>query len=294
MIRYRHIFTPVGQDVPFKLTSNQKMMLMPVGDIHFMSKGWPRQKFKDHLSWGMDRGAHFLGMGEYLDFTSASQRALMAPLRDHVREQISEQIDERVLEFYEMISFTKGRWIGLLEGDHFWTYEDGTTCDQKLCQLLGVPFLGVDAIIRLSSVDAPEDHPEADVTVYAHHGIGSARTQGGHLHRIEDLLKWISADIYLMGHTHAKVSAAIDRQFISPDGFHYHRTTIVARTGGWFRGYLSHEPLDLSEPAAKSRGTYVEKKAYTPSAMGGLCFGIGYEKVDEESKYYRPTIHYSV
>jgi hypothetical protein len=277
----------------FLLTANQKIVVAPVGDIHFGSEGWPRQKFIDHMLWGMDRGAYFLGMGEPVDFASHSQQKIMLPLRDKTRRQISGWMTEATEELVSLISFTKGRWIGMLEGDHFWTFEDGTTCDQLFCKQLDTSFLGTMARIRLRSSDTPEGHPEADTIILAHHGIGSSRTSGGHLHRIEDLLKWNVADIYLMGHTHAKVNAPLDRQDVTPDGKHYHRTTILARTGGWQRAYFSHPPLPLHRPASDSRGSFAEKRAYTPSAMGGLCFGIGYEKIDE-SDYYRPTIHYSV
>lgn len=293
MITHTLRYKNVKQKVPFVLTGHQKMILMPVGDVHFGSKGWPKQKFVDHLKWGMDRGAWFLGVGEYLDFASFSQRRQMAPLRDQVKEQISNMLTEKSWEFFDLIRFTKGRWIGLLEGDHFWEYEDGTTCDQMLCRHLGAEFLGTSCHLRLTSKDAPEGHEEADTIVYVHHGIGSARLSGSHLHRVEDMLKWIDADIYLMGHTHAKVNAPVDRQYITPDGVHYHRTKIIARTGGFQRGYYSHGPLDLTKPAAHSRGSYVEKRAFTPAAMGGLCIGIGYEKIDK-STYYRPTLHYSV
>ena len=293
MITYQHRYKTIKQKVPFALTTNQKMLLMPVGDIHFGSKGWPKTKFVDHLKWGMERGAWFLGVGEYLDFASFSQRKQMAPLRDHVKDQISHMLNEQTWKFYDLISFTKGRWIGLLEGDHFWEYEDGTTCDQMLCRLLGAKFLGTSSYIRLTPNDSPKGHHEADTIVYVHHGIGSARLAGSHLHRVEDMLKWIDADIYLMGHTHAKVSAPLDRQYITPDEIHYHRTKIIARTGGFMRGYYSQKPMELTKPAAHSRGSYIEQRAYTPSAMGGLCIGIGYEKIDK-STFYRPTLHYSV
>ena len=191
------------------------------------------------------------------------------------------------------MEFTKGRWIGMLEGDHRWEYQDGTSADQQLCRALQCAFLGDAALIRLEIPGVPKGHPEGDVLIYAHHGIGSSRLQGGHLHRVEDLLKIVEADIYLMGHSHAKVSAPIDQQRVTPDGIHYHRTKIIARTGAWMRGYLSSPPLPLDKPAVESRATYVEKAAYSPAAVGGLCFGVGAEQI-EGSDYYRPTLHYSV
>lgn len=275
----------------FQLTKNQKVLLMPLGDIHEGMPNWPKNKFLGHLKWGMERGASFLGMGEYFDFMSTSQRQIAIMFRDSTKKQLDEMIEERVKKFTDLIKFTKGHWIGALEGHHYWVFQNGLTSDQLLCQELECEFLGTSSLIRIG-FDVV-DHSEADCIVFAHHGIGGGRTIGGHLLRIEDLLKWVEADVYLMAHTHTKVSNPIDRQYISPDGTHYHRTKLLARTGGWLRGYLSHGPRPLTKPAVDSRGSYVERAAMVPTSLGGMAIGIGYDKI-EGSKYYRPTLHYSV
>lgn len=284
-IKYRNVVKV------FTLAKNQKMLLMPLGDIHEGSEGWPEHKFMAQLEWGMERGATFLGMGEAFDFTSTSQRSLLDPLREGTKKQLDNFMMTRVERFIKLISFTKGHWMGMLEGDHYWQFQNGFSSDQILCQRLGCPFLGTSAFIRIGF--GIRRHPEADCTIYAHHGIGGGRTVGGHLTRLEDLLKWIEADIYLMGHVHTKVSDPIDRQYISKEGIHYHRTKLMARTGGWLRGYVSSKPKGLTAPAVESRGSYIEKKAMMPTSLGGLCIGIGYDEIDG-SGYYRPTLHYSV
>ena len=297
MIIHDHVTAPPHGE-KFVLAENQKILLMPVGDVHYLSEGWPLHKFVGHMKWGMDHGAWFLGMGEYLDPLSASQRFLTNMLRDSAKKELSEFITGAVEDFYRLIEFTKGRWIGLLEGDHRWDFADGTTADQLLCSYLGCKFLGDAALIRITYPELhpkkkPRVHAEADCLVYAHHGVGSSRLSGGHLHRVEDLTKFVEADIYLMGHSHAKTSAPIDRQVVTPDGVHYHRTKVVARTGTWQKSYVSKRPQALTTPAVESRATYAEKAAYIPAAMGGIALGIGYEPIDG-SEYMRPTIHFSV
>jgi hypothetical protein len=280
-------------EVPFELVQGQRMLLMPIGDVHYGTKNFPRKRLVDHLRWGMDRGAYFLGMGEYLDLVSFSQRQVLGGLRDSIKEQLDELITAQANEFLNLIDFTKGKWLGLLEGDHRWDFQTGTSVDQYICKGLRSDFLGTSTRMSLSFNGSPDSHPESDCIVYAHHGIGSSRTQGGQLNQVESLLKVTSADIYLMGHSHGKVAAGIDFQDVTPDGVHYHRTKFVARTGAWLRGYVSHEPISLNLPVIESRGSYIEQRVYTPAALGGLCFGIGYERIDG-SKYYRPKIHCSI
>jgi hypothetical protein len=275
----------------FVLVENQKMLLMPVGDVHEGSPGWPREKFVTHLQWGMDRGATFLGMGEFLDFASTSQRAIANQFRDATKEQLDDMIRSRLEVFLDLIKFTKGRWIGLLEGHHFWQMADGTTSDQFLCMGLDCPFLGTSALIRIDQHISR--HPESDCLVYCHHGSGAGRTLGGKLNRVEELLKIIESDVYLMAHVHTKIADPLDRQYISPDNTHYHRTKLLARTGGFQRGYLSSSPKSVLKPAFHSRGTYIERGTMIPTSLGGLAIGIGYERI-RGSQYYRPTLHHCV
>lgn len=283
---------PHEQQVPFILTANQRMLLCPIGDIHFGAPGFPEDKLREHIEWALARDARFIGMGEFLDFASYSQLMQMKPLRDSTRQLIDEAIQQSADNLLKILASTKGRWLGLLEGDHRWDFQTGRSVDQYLCEYLDADFLGTSALIRV--VPNGIKNRGADTLLYVHHGISSSRTQGGQLHRVEDLLKFIDADIYLMGHTHGKVAAPVDRLCLSPEGKVYHRTKILARTGGWLRGYVSHEPLSLDESVCESRGSYVEQRALAPSSLGGLCIGIGYELIGGSKKYYRPTIHLSV
>jgi len=264
---------------------------MPIGDIHYGVQDFPTNKLKTNIKWALDRGCIFLGMGDYFDFASSTQRSIMRSLREATAQQIDDATRTEADKLYEeILEPTKGRWLGLLEGNHRWTFQDATTVDQYLCSLLGCDFLGTSATIRVHLDKAPKGHYEADTVIFAHHGIGSSRKIGGHLNRVEDLLAWIDADIYLMGHSHAKIFAPLDFQYITPDGVHTHRTKLIARTGSWYKGYASKGPLPLTTAAYMSRGTYIEQQAYMPTAMGSPCFGMGFEQI-VGSKYYKPAIH---
>jgi hypothetical protein len=285
--------SPTPQKVEFKVVQNQHSILMPMGDMHYGVADFPTERLKTNTQWAIDRGCLFLGMGDYLDFASATQRNITNSLRGATSEQIDDMVKIVIEEFYKILEPTTGKWIGLLEGNHRWTFQDATTADQYLCSLLKCDFLGTSAVIRANPTNAPRGHYEADTVIFAHHGIGSSRKLGGHLNRVEDLLAWIDADIYLMGHSHAKIFAPLDFQYITPDGIHTHRTKLIARTGSWYKGYSSGAPLPLTEAGYKSRGTYIEAQAYMPTALGSPCFGIGFEKING-SKYYKPAIHGSM
>jgi len=297
----------------FSLGTRDRVLLMPVGDVHAYSPHWPKERFRDHIKWGLDQGAYFLGMGEYFDFTSGSQRAILGGLRISQKQTIDEMVKVKVEEFAKLIEFSKGRWLGLLEGHHYHEYVNGITTDQHLCQLLECPFLGTSTLFDVNLLykhGGSGQRAGTTITIYAHHGCGGGRKQGGHLHRVEDLITMIEADIYLMGHSHSKANAPIDRLYRTRSGYLYHRTKLIARTGAFLRGYAATSPVDLTRPAAESRGTYVESAAYVPSSLGGLVISLGmkYLKVQtgpdtrtdegvrrrKRTNFYIPDIHYSV
>lgn len=288
---------PVGRQPKkkYQLTPHQQMLLMPIGDVHAFSEAWPEKRFKDHIVWGVDRGAYFLGMGEYLDFTSGSQRLILDNMRDSQREHLDRLIRGDVERLAKMIEVSKGRWLGLLEGHHYHQFNDGTTSDQYLCQLLEAPFLGTSTLLSLRL--AVEGRNETcEVLVFAHHGAnrGGSRKQGGKLHRLEDLLEWVEADIYLMGHDHSKVNAPMDRLYRTAGGHLYHRTKILARTGGWLVGWEGKRPVGEGA-ATVSRGSYVEQAALGPSSLGAPVFSIGHKRlISGNMDIVVPDLHYSV
>jgi hypothetical protein len=273
------------------LSPEQRYLLVPVGDVHFGSEDWPEEKFLEDIRWAYDRGAYFIGMGDMLDVTPESQRRHALPMRSDTKEIFGNDARAKAARLAEMIRFTRGRWLGMLEGNHRWEFQDGTTSDQLLCRLLGCDFLGTMAMVR---VVMEEFHPEGDLVVVLHHGTGGAgSTVGGQLSKPEFLLKWVGADLILMGHSHAKLVGNIDRLHLSPDGKVYSRPTMVARTGAFLKAYAAKDPLPLDEPAYLSRGNYVEEKAMLPNSMGSICFSVGAERI-EDSKYWRPVLHYRV
>src|SRR3990167_100980 len=306
-----HDFRPSTSPPPrrFTLSPEQKMLLMPIGDIHYGAPGFPADRLRAHIEWGVEQGAYFLGMGDFVDFTSRSQRGVLRGLRDSQRELLDNMNMAEVEKLAAILAPSKGRWLGMLEGDHYHEFEHGITSDQQLCRLLEAPFLGTSTLLRLQLQDpkrpngrrSPAAGHGCDVYVFAAHGFGGGRLEGSGLNALGPLLKYLpQPSIYLMAHNHSKVNAVVDALVRTPGGFLYHTPKILARTGGWLRGYMGQRPQEPSRPAARSRGSYIERAAYAPAALGGLVFSIGYKRVTEHeggrvvADFYRPDIHYSV
>lgn len=251
---------------------------MPVGDIQWSARDAEvaMGMLKRHIKWGVERGAWFLGMGDYIDFMSPSNRVRYsaAGLYDTTRKTVDDKAHSLVEDLWlKALKPSRGRWLGLLEGHHFHEYRDGTTSDQELAGMLDTPFLGSCAFVRL--VLQMSKTRKAPVTIWCHHGVGGGVTLGAPLNKLEKLLTSWDADIYLMGHHHKKVAGPIDR--IEPtwgEGNQktaglIHRTKIIACTGSFLKGYAANDK-DGKVP----RGGYVEQRMLNPVALGGVLVKI--------------------
>src|SRR6266705_2383914 len=81
----------------------------------------------------------FIGMGDYTDFASPSNRARIAQadLYDNAIATIEDKAIALVHEIYALaLKPTTGKWLGLVEGHHLFNLRTGKTTDMELCELL--------------------------------------------------------------------------------------------------------------------------------------------------------------
>lgn len=275
----------------FRLTRNQYALVVPFGDLHFGSPEFSRSHFEKNMHWALERDAFFIGMGDMSELLAESQRRIFNTMREGTQSVLDSMYMERVVyPLEQMLAPTRGRWLGMIRGNHTWKFADGTNVEQHLCAAMGCDYFGTMGFIRLMPAGVHAPGAYADILV--HHGLGAPRSSGGGLHVLDQLVRGMDADLYLMGHSHGKVSSAFDRLYVSDFGTLYHRTKILARTGSWFKTYNGQAPRSLDQPASLSDGNYGELRAYVPSALGSLAFGIGFEEFEEGT--WRPLLHYSV
>lgn len=273
----------VSHAIPAKV--GEDVLIMPIGDIQWSGRDneVAMGMLKRHIQWGVDRGAYFIGMGDYIDFMSPSNRVKFANagLYDTALKTVDDKAASLVEDLWlQALKPSKGRWLGLLEGHHYHDYRDGTTSDQDLAKRLDAPFLGTAAFVRL--VLKMSANRVGNVVIWCHHGVGGGGTLGAPLNKLEKLLTSWEADIYLMGHHHKKVAGPVDRIEAVWQGNRrrpglVHRTKIIACTGSFLKGYAANDaPKQRGKtPAASSiRGGYVEQKMLNPVALGGVLVKI--------------------
>jgi len=261
-----HLIPTVGR-------ASEPMLLMPVGDIQWIGnpKGVALKMLQRHIEWGVAHNAYFIGMGDYIDTFSPSnrQRLNSAALYDSALEHLDNAAEALVEDiFQKALAPSKGRWLGLLEGHHYHKFRDGTTTDQLLADKLGAPFLGTSAYVRLLFQRSGPKGTRGSVLIWCHHGVGGGITVGAPLNKLAHVVRGFEADIYLMGHFTSKDGKPLDR--IEPVYPHkapprlVHRTKLMVCTGGFMKSYVPNS-MDGRTP----RGNYVEQKMLMPASLGG-------------------------
>jgi len=248
--------------------TGKPLTLIPFGDIHHDSPAHAADafgKFCDHARRQKD--ALFLGMGDYLDSFSTSERAIIYDRRLHDSTCKGQErgCRRRIGALADQLEFMRGKLIGLLGGNHYPEFQDGTTGDMVLAERLGTSYLGACAAIRIAFGRADSGHTCA-CDIFAHHGKGLGTTAGGRFNSVEKLLGVCDCDIALMGDNHARGC------FPAGDRLHLHSASTngglvikskarwIGRTGSFLRGYVDNE------------SSYVVDGAMPPSNLGWIEF----------------------
>lgn len=258
-------------NIPRKQADRDPVVIAPLGDIQWAGTRGPTAKdlLRAHIDRCMELGAWFIGLGDYIDFASPSNRARLrsAALYDTAEDVIDDKALDLTLELYhEFLKPTKGRWLGMLHGHHYSLLRTGDTTDMRLCQMLDTQFLGTSAYVRLQFIIG--NTTRASVTLWAHHGCGGGQKAGGPLGKIEDMASvFPSADVYIMGHTTKSPVAPIERVMARWKGNGgpalIHKRVYLVNSGGFARGW-AHKSKQGNVPM----GGYVEQGMMRPATLG--------------------------
>jgi len=253
------------------------IIVAPIGDIQWAGQRGPTalDTLKRHIDLCLEREAWYVGLGDYIDFLSPSnrQRVKSAALSDTANDVIDDAALHLVYELYDtVLKPTTGRWLGLVHGHHWAQLQTGETTDQRLCQLLQAKFLGTSAFIRLLFKN-PNSETRCPLTIFVHHGCGGGMKASAPLNRLENILPYWDADIFLIGHMTKQAVAPINR--ISPRWAGnnapdlVHRKIYLVGCGGFAKGYdkgasLGNVPM----------GGYVEQSLMNPASLGAPLIKI--------------------
>jgi len=248
-------------------SNNNTVNLIPFGDVHYGSELFAKDVWEEFLSKHRKRmnNTYFLGMGDYIDFASSSERRNFrnSELHDSTEELLDSVAYNMIHEFYTQIKFMKKHTIGLIGGNHFWQFNSNNmSSDERLSQLMETKYLGSTSAIRLFLTYG--DGMTLSVDIFASHGKGSGKLPGSAYNSVEDMSRYCVADIFLMGHDHSR-GVIPGRTRLEPRFCEetqtmdiIERTPYLCRTGSFLKGYET------------GKRSYVVDGHYPPSSLGSI------------------------
>lgn len=233
-----------------------------IGDVH---KGSP-----DHAAdaWRKTlrrikatKNAYIIGMGDYVEMCSASEKkALAAGLHESTENILDEIADKHVRDFIKDVRDTGAEVIALLEGNHFWQYQTGETSTMRMARELGCSYLGAWlGVVGLFMSSGKGGNLGRHIDVVVHHGKGAGKLPGGSINNINDLRMLFEGDIYAMGHDHQCGTFLNNRLVTAWQGAEptvRARPQMLLRTGSFLRSY---------NPGGQG---YLTKRAAPPAHLG--------------------------
>lgn len=251
------IFTTQTIEIPFD-QYNKPIVLWASGDWHYNSPNCDKEKFDEFLAEA--KGSFLLGMGDYLDSISTSERKAFRTIELH--DSTVRTLEELYRRHVDALAKKlKGiKVLGLCGGNHYYDFPSGITSDQMLCDKLNCRYLGVNSLIRL--ILAYSEHHRHTVDVVIHHGLGGGRTAGASVNKLENMAKHFNADIILQGHDHNVCADYINRLGLSSNNKLENKKILLARTGSFLKSYEEGIP------------SYAVDSAFAPSSLGAIKISI--------------------
>ncbi len=246
-----------------EVDSREPFTIVPIGDLQLMEQETEAGKtvnldgFKQHLKYVENTYPNplYLGMGDYIDFMSPSNRDALkkAKVYEASRQLIDKAAEDLAMEFVDLVSHTKGKWLGLLTGHHFHELGSGITTDQLIASELNAPYLGRVAHITVKYVNKTKS--DGRLNIWAHHGEGARKYPAGKI--VDNVAPhWPDVDLFFMGHMHESDSARLARYTVDSSGDLVTRNSLAVVTGAWL------------EPHTQGVGSYIENAVLRPRATG--------------------------
>jgi len=240
----------ITKTVLVRKLGDKPITIIPISDIHLGNKGCNIDKFEQVLKFISDTpDCYTILLGDQTETATKTSVGL------GLYEEDFDIKDQMKLLGKALVPLAKqGKILGMLTGNHEMriSYAVKLNPAEIIADELGVPYFGYQGYLSLQ-VGTQKYH------IFAHHGVSNGTSPTGKITAIRQLNKVAQADIYLSGHTHAKLydqdiiyTINDEKAIVEPTVRHY-----VAC--GSFVEYW---------------GTYPEMKLLSPASTGSIMIKL--------------------
>lgn len=248
--------------------------VIPLGDIHLGNSGCDIYRLKEMINWIAEKENTFwIGMGDYIDAINYTDERFDPKTVDKKYLMIGDLdkiIQMEIEDLADLLYPIRDKCLGLHRGNHEEKIRKEYHYDiiyelWKLLEIEKERLLYDAAITRLNFI---RDKHRRNIDIFSTHGNVGGRKGGNKINRLEDMISFFDADIYLMAHSHIKLSEIKTQLFFDSRGNLKQRKKILAVTGSFLRGY------------EKNKTSYIEKWSFPPSDLGVVKIMIRPEDCD--------------
>lgn len=234
--------------------THKELNIIPIGDLHIGSPHFDKQILDKQLEW-IDKhrdNTRIILMGDIAE-TATKDSVGAGVIEQQENAQYQMMKSKKILwEFRDLID-------GVVTGNHEQRiYKmSGFDISLYLCQLLGIDekYMRYQGVIKYAW-----NRRAYHISVW--HGSGGGGTPGGAVNRLNKQADTVTADVYLMGHTHRK--HAHTKSIYIPDSRNdklIEHPQVFVGTGG----------------ALTYKGSYAEEKGLPPTEKGFVRVILGGE-----------------
>jgi hypothetical protein len=211
-------------------------------------------------------------LGDTHDFVSFSEQKKLTSNNLHKTtiDKLDLSVQTDIRKFASEISFMKGHILGIIEGNHSWTYVNGETSTQDLAKRMDTEYLGWLSYFRLAA-EFKNKESRKTVDFCLCHGKAGGKTAGITITQVDDLRRIFPvADVFCMGHDHQR--GAIPQSVLIPTHggngqFNMkQQRQFLCRSGSFKRAYMN----DTSG--------YEIGRLFKPSDLGALQLVIQFHR----------------
>ena len=250
-------------------TKVNDLELFMFGDIHRDTKSCDVDRFRKYIAeskkFNQDK-CLYLGLGDYIDFASASEKKklLSAGLHETTIDKFDRIAMRDIKGLAAEMDHMKGHMIGVIGGNHAWNFANGKNSDEVLAEEMKTKYLGWLSYIRL--IIGGTSRRVASFDIVACHGKAGGKLLGSSINQVDDLRKIFPfANLFVMGHDHrlsATPAVILYAEDVSGGIRIKQKEQRLCRSGSFKKTYMVDD------------GGYEIGKLYTPSILGGLHASI--------------------
>ena len=246
-------------------TGNGKVTIIPI-ELHWSrrtkSNGFCNDTWKKLLKRiEADKSCYVVFVGDMIDDDRPSLRSRKAGIyaepdrKSALEDEDLDHMDKLDAHLIPDLMRIKDRIIGMVDGDHFRAYGNGTTSTQYIANKLKIPKAYLGERMGWIRIVFRRKHDACSFDIFVRHGRGGTGAFGNDVNALIRQNQGFMADLYLGGHTHKQWFIKIPHLYCSRYEIKQ-RMVGYARAGSLLRGFLYGQT------------TYAEIAEYNPLSIG--------------------------